>query len=329
MNELEILKEIGIKEISRKTHIEPIFLQSIIDKDFSKLLRLNAKGYIKILQREYNIDLGWWLEEYEAFLFENKPDDSHKTKINPKISSYTSDEITNQRLSGGTSLGWLFWVVVLAVLAGGAYYFDAYKYLENLKSFFDDENKSAVYSESSIVSEVKQNIIDTNVTITQNDNSADLNTDKTDSEQKATVAVEQNLSVADASSQDTKLDQNAGTQSSALEKLTTSISVKDSNTSEVIGAADQATIMPKQKVWIGIINLENGKKISTDSNQNIVVNLKQKQLIVCGNGSIELKIGDQISRFNPSKPARFLVENGEIKSISYDEFIALNKGKSW
>ena len=32
MNELENLKEIGIKEISRKTHIEPTFLQYILIK---------------------------------------------------------------------------------------------------------------------------------------------------------------------------------------------------------------------------------------------------------------------------------------------------------
>ncbi len=40
MNELENLKEIGIKEISRKTHIEPTFLQYIFDKNFEKLSRL-------------------------------------------------------------------------------------------------------------------------------------------------------------------------------------------------------------------------------------------------------------------------------------------------
>ncbi|MFC2491781.1 MAG: phosphatidylglycerophosphate synthase [Campylobacter curvus] len=328
MNELEILKEIGIKEISRKTHIEPVFLQSIVDKDFAKLVRLNAKGYIKILQREYNIDLGWWLEEYESFLNENKPDESKKTKINPKISSYTSDEIVTQR-SGG-SLGWLFWVVILALIAFGAYYFDIYKYAQSIPSFFSDENRSAVYSESSIVSEVKKNIIDTNITITQAGGerlSADKNASQ--SEREVTAPAEQNLSAPQLAAQDVKLDQNAGTQSSALEKLTTSISSKDTNSSEFIGSADEALIIPKQKVWIGIINLENGQKISSDSNKNVSINLKQRQLIVCGNGSIELKVGDKVSRFTPSRPARFLVENGEIKSISYDEFIALNKGKSW
>ena len=97
MNELENLKEIGIKEISRKTHIEPTFLQYIFDKNFEKLSRLNMRGYAKILQREYGVDLSELLAEYDAFMQENTPDDSHKTKVSPKIASYTPDDITNQR----------------------------------------------------------------------------------------------------------------------------------------------------------------------------------------------------------------------------------------
>ena len=68
MNELENLKEIGIKEISRKTHIEPTFLQYIFDKNFEKLSRLNIRGYAKILQREYDVDLSELLAEYDAFM---------------------------------------------------------------------------------------------------------------------------------------------------------------------------------------------------------------------------------------------------------------------
>lgn len=85
MNELENLKEIGIKEISRKTHIEPTFLQYIFDKNFEKLSRLNMRGYAKILQREYGVDLSELLAEYDAFMQENMPDESKKTKVSPKF----------------------------------------------------------------------------------------------------------------------------------------------------------------------------------------------------------------------------------------------------
>ena len=87
------------------------------------------RGYAKILQREYGVDLSELLAEYDAFMQENTPDDSHKTKVSPKIASYTPDDITNQRQGGGS--GFFFWIIILAIIAGGAYYFDAYKYVQN------------------------------------------------------------------------------------------------------------------------------------------------------------------------------------------------------
>ena len=311
MNELENLKEIGIKEISRKTHIEPTFLQYIFDKNFEKLSRLNMRGYAKILQREYGVDLSELLAEYDAFMQENTPDDSHKTKVSPKIASYTPDDITNQRQGGGS--GFFFWVIILAIIGGGAYYFDAYKYVQNFIATLNEDNTSVSYSQSSIVNEVKKNIIDTNVTITQNAPKIEANS----SSVKISAPAEQNVTVSPAS-----VDQNALKPSMAAQPAP---KVEQNVTKPL----NEAIITPKQRVWIGIINLENGQKTSSDTSKSVNINLDQRQLVVCGNGNIELKIGDKVTKYNPSRPARFLVENGEMKFVSYDEFVELNKGKSW
>lgn len=310
MSELENLKEIGIKEISRKTHIEPTFLQYIFDKNFEKLSRLNIRGYAKILQREYGVDLSELLAEYDAFMQENTPDDSHKTKVSPKIASYTPDDITNQRQGGGS--GFFFWIVILAIIGGGAYYFDAYKYVQNFIATLNEDNTSVSYSQSSIVNEVKKNIIDTNVTITQNTPKKETNA----SSVKISAPSEQN-----ASANVSNLEQPAIRQ----EPAQPAPKVEENLTKPL----NEAIIMPKQKVWIGIINLENGQKISSDTSKDVSINLDKRQLVVCGNGNIEVKIGDKVTKYNPSRPARFLVENGEMKFVSYDEFVELNKGKSW
>ena len=311
MNELENLKEIGVKEISRKTHIEPTFLQYIFDKNFEKLSRLNMKGYAKILQREYGVDLSELLAEYDAFMQENTPDDSHKTKVNPKIASYTPDDITNQRQGGGS--GFFFWIIILAIIAGGAYYFDAYKYVQNFIASLNEDNTSVSYSQSSIVNEVKKNIIDTNVTISQNTPKIDANA----SSMKISAPAEQNVTVSPAS-----IDQNALKPSMAAQPAP---KVEQNVTKPL----NEAVITPKQRVWIGIINLENGQKTSSDTSKSVNINLDQRQLVVCGNGNIELKIGDKVTKYNPSRPARFLVENGDMKFLTYDEFVEMNKGKSW
>jgi len=311
MNELENLKEIGIKEISRKTHIEPTFLQYIFDKKFEKLSRLNMRGYAKILQREYGVDLSELLAEYDAFMQENPPDDSHKTKVSPKIASYTPDDITNQRQGGGS--GFFFWVFILAIIGGGAYYFDAYKYVQNFIASLNEDNTSVSYSQSSIVNEVKKNIIDTNVTISQNTPKIDANATSV----KISAPAEQNVTVSPAS-----VDQNALKPSMAAQPAP---KVEQNVTKPL----NEAVITPKQRVWIGIINLENGQKTSSDTSKSVNINLDQRQLVVCGNGNIELKIGDKVTKYNPSRPARFLVENGDMKFLTYDEFVEMNKGKSW
>ena len=311
MNELENLKEIGIKEISRKTHIEPTFLQYIFDKNFEKLSRLNMRGYAKILQREYGVDLSELLAEYDAFMQENTPDDSHKTKVSPKIASYTPDDITNQRQGSGS--GFFFWIIILAIIAGGAYYFDAYKYVQNFIASLNEDNTSVSYSQSSIVNEVKKNIIDTNVTISQNTPKTDANA----SSVKISAPAEQNVTVSSAS-----VDQNTVKPSMAAQPAP---KVEQNVTKPL----NEAVITPKQRVWIGIINLENGQKTSSDTSKSVNINLDQRQLVVCGNGNIELKIGDKVTKYNPSRPARFLVENGDMKFLTYDEFVEMNKGKSW
>ena len=311
MNELENLKEIGIKEISRKTHIEPTFLQYIFDKNFEKLSRLNIRGYAKILQREYGVDLSELLAEYDAFMQENTPDESNKTVVSPKIASYTPDDITNQRQGGGS--GFFFWIVILAIIGGGAYYFDAYKYVQNFIATLNEDNTSVSYSQSSIVNEVKKNIIDTNVTITQNAPKIEANS----SNVKISAPAEQNVTVSPAS-----IEQNAVKPSMAAQPAP---KVEQNVTKPL----NEAVITPKQRVWIGIINLENGQKTSSDTSKSVNINLDQRQLVVCGNGNIELKIGDKVTKYNPSRPARFLVENGDMKFLTYDEFVEMNKGKSW
>ena len=310
MNELENLKEIGIKEISRKTHIEPTFLQYIFDKNFEKLSRLNIRGYAKILQREYGVDLSELLAEYDAFMQENTPDESNKTVVSPKIASYTPDDITNQRQGSGS--GFFFWIIILAIIGGGAYYFDAYKYVQNFIATLNEDNTSVSYSQSSIVNEVKKNIIDTNVTITQNTPKIEANA----SSVKISTPAEQN-----ASANVSNLEQPAIRQ----EPAQPAPKVEENLTKPL----NEAIIMPKQKVWIGIINLENGQKISSDTSKDVSINLDKRQLVVCGNGNIEVKIGDKVTKYNPSRPARFLVENGDMKFLTYDEFVEMNKGKSW
>ncbi|MDU5326503.1 MAG: hypothetical protein E6133_08060, partial [Campylobacter ureolyticus] len=54
---LEKLESIGINEIAKTTHIEVDYIRWILQKDFDSLKDTNVKAYVKILEREYEVDL--------------------------------------------------------------------------------------------------------------------------------------------------------------------------------------------------------------------------------------------------------------------------------
>ncbi|QCD43925.1 helix-turn-helix domain-containing protein [Campylobacter mucosalis] len=325
MNDLNILKEVGLKEVARKTHIEPEFLHYIINKDFDKLLRLNVKGYIKIIEREYGIDFESWFLEFNEYKKQNFVDDGKKPKVNPKIPAYTANGEPAKKVSGGV-LGWVLWLFIMAMFFGLAYYFDAHKYIEQLPKIFDDENASASYSTTSVVQEVKKNM---NV-VEQNTTSVIIKKDENTSIQ---------ISITPKS-----LEQNSSDTNSTLPLLNTPEPLaKDKNlTSEANSTqthqadlgkfllkAPSVTFAPRASVWAGFIDLNSGKKSSKTSSESYDIDTTGRWLVVFGNGNIELRSKTQTLKFDPNRAVRFLVQNGEVRSLSYDEFVGLNKGKSW
>ena len=60
MDDFSVLEEIGLKEVSNKTHIEVKYLEYIINSKFDKLNRSTTVGFVKILSREYKLDLTDW-----------------------------------------------------------------------------------------------------------------------------------------------------------------------------------------------------------------------------------------------------------------------------
>ena len=152
MNSIEFLKGIGLAEVSRKTHIDADYLSHIVNKDYEKLTRLNTKGFIKILQREYDIDFEEWLNGYESFLKEHEAE-KHESRITvePSVSSYKS--------VSKSSYGFLWTVILLAILAIGAWFFELYKYFDEFPNLFRDENQSVSYSNTTTVQAARQNLI--------------------------------------------------------------------------------------------------------------------------------------------------------------------------
>ncbi|QCD53324.1 phosphatidylglycerophosphate synthase [Campylobacter sp. RM16192] len=334
MNEISSLQEIGLNEIARKTHIEAEYVGYIIDRNYKKLARLNAKGFIKILEREYNINFKEWLEEYEQFMSKYKDEIPQKSiNIFPKIIAYTSGhKISTWKL--------LILATILIIVVFFIWFFEGHKSISNISIIFEDKNRSVSYTNTAAVEEAERNI---NIIKSSN---ATVNLQDSITKEKVKQQPEQiiNSTIIQADiPKAEKIDENKSKEQPKEEvekieietipqKITTKI---NQNKSTVLGSKyittglNEVQINPRRKVWIGIINLENNKKRYIDTDKPLSINLNQKQIIVTGHGNINLDIDGDIIKFDNLNPKRFLVEKDKITLISYDEFVSLNKGKSW
>ena len=61
----EKLKKIGAQKIYEKTHIARANVEYILSKSFDKLPKVQFRGFISILERDYGLDLQDVLHEFE------------------------------------------------------------------------------------------------------------------------------------------------------------------------------------------------------------------------------------------------------------------------
>jgi len=74
MDNIKKLEEIGLRKVCEETHIEQKYLKYMVDCDYDKLNIINTRGFIKILSREYKIDLSAWSEAFEEYWIKNRKD---------------------------------------------------------------------------------------------------------------------------------------------------------------------------------------------------------------------------------------------------------------
>jgi CDP-diacylglycerol--glycerol-3-phosphate 3-phosphatidyltransferase len=305
MNNIEILKEIGLAEISRKTHIDATYISYIINQDYKNLMRFNTRGFIKILQREYDIDFSQWLDGYNLFLSEHSNDNANdRVTVEPSISAYKS--------TPKNSYGFLYTILILVLLAVIVWFLELHKYLDELPKFFIDGNQSVSYSNTTTVQAAQQNLIELkeenmSILLPPEEN---ISTNLQDI--PALEVNDKNLSQSLTLPIEPTLEQNT----------TKSLEFDTSNTKEF-------SIIPNRKVWIGIIDLDTDKKYSQNTANAVKIDTNKNQLLVTGHGEITLQIDNFSKKFNSDNPIRFLVQNNKIKMITLEEFSTLNKGKSW
>ncbi|MCR2111027.1 hypothetical protein [Campylobacter upsaliensis] len=313
MQNYKKLQDLNLREVSTNTQIEMDFLQALIEKDFKTLIRFNVKGFIKILEREYELDFTEFNEELEQYLSENQPDSLHITKtVTPPLASYSHK---------GSILP-IVVIVLFAFIAGlGIYYFDTLK--ELLKS--EESFASAMSLDVAKEAELNLKNLENSVVIVGEENLSE-------NEINTSAKTQENLSKEpEKELKDTN------------ESLKTASLINENNVSEVNQTKLEKTDLNPQKilkevaefkvnskVWVGVINLKTGKKMTWIKESDFEISLNEDQLILTGATAFVVSDEEGNEKSYPAGISkRFLIKDGKIASISAAEFKQLNKGKDW
>ncbi|EAH7596707.1 hypothetical protein ABHN87_000832 [Campylobacter upsaliensis] len=313
MQNYKKLQDLNLREVSTNTQIEMDFLQALIEKDFKTLIRFNVKGFIKILEREYELDFTEFNEELEQYLSENQPDSLHITKtVTPPLASYSHK---------GSILPIVVIVLFAFVVGLGIYYFDTLK--ELLKS--EESFASAMSLDAAKEAELNLKNLENSVVIVGEENLSE-------NEINTSVKTQENLSKEpEKELKDTNESLKTPpliNENNASEVNQTKLEETDLNPQKVL--KEVAEFKVNSKVWVGVISLKTGKKMTWVKESDFEIPLNEDQLVLTGATAFVVIDEEGNEKSYPAGISkRFLIKDDKIASISAAEFKQLNKGKDW
>ena len=295
MSDLEKLKNLDPQEVFKKTYIAPKVLGQLINGDFAKIgNRAKALGFVAILERELGLDLSELKAKIDEFY--GQGDNGSVFEIKEKQESK----------SNSNRIVWILFLLVIG--AGVAVYWSNYALTpkapqnKETNSFFDvnesEENKTALDSNES-----EKNTTDMTVQTGVLQKEPSNETNETNQTSQIIQTSDKNLTLQH------KEDENESTQEQAL--------------------LPTITILPKKKIWIGIIYLDNYKRKNYLTSKPIELNTSRDQLIVTGHGLFSIEVDGQKQDFNKTGKVRMLYRAGKIEVIDATTFKQYNKGRGW
>ncbi len=291
-NGLEFLRSLDINEVQDKTHISIFSLEAILNKSYDKLERIHFSGFITILEREYQIDLSDLRAEYE----ELNPQDllAQPTQVNPVIN--VSSEKKSKK-------GWLVLSVLIVGVVLAFLFVDDYMLQGQKFSIGNEINNSQI-------EEVKEKI--------QN-----MATIKPYLEEQDAPPVSKEPVAMETIPKPQK--------SNGIEIIQTQPILENETIIETtLGSYnDQVTIIPRKKVWIGMIELPSMKKRNIVSIKELTIDDTKDWLIAFGHAEIDIKKDSELLNFKGGNPIYFIYEYGTLREIDKTEFKEYNQGKLW
>lgn len=328
---ISLLKEIGLKEVSNKTFINLENLTALLEKDFVKLNKTKALGFIQILQREFDVDLSELKNEYLHF------NNSH---VKPKEEYQTVAPLDDEKPK--KFLSYLL-LGLVALLAAYFLLFNDGK-SENVSSMDLNVVKNDVVTEVAKESllaldetyekEINESDeVDLNKVVQEMFKNADENESNVSEDEINTTTLagtSESQVIAPATEEQVVLDDSIIASATdmkkvekkpvvSVEKLT--IAKKPKKTVEVTNENEGGLyIKPIRKAWVGIIFLDSMKKKDFLIRRTLQLDATKDQIIMIGHKNFKIFNKQLELGFKSKQKVMFLYKDGELREISKSEY---------
>jgi hypothetical protein len=293
------LQELGSKTISSATHIPVAHVESILNKKFEKFQRPQFFGFLSILEREYKVDLSGLKHEFlfaraEIDISQDRNDQIAETSS--KLFEKKKAILKNKKVQyviAGSIVALLVFILISVV-------------------DFSSTTVAKIEINNTAIDQAKKNL---NLKPVDVSNVEDMM---------------QNNEVESAEfGQDTQEANGSISKDETIQE--------SKNATDTLGPVSSnepvmplyLRIIPKGKLWLGIINAETHKRRAETITEPLVLDANKNWLIATGYGHLDMDCGDATNKYREDKQLLFLYENGICQIIDKEEFKARNGGKLW
>lgn len=312
MEDIEKLKNIGAREISKHTHMALNKIQNILDSNFAELKdHTTTIGLIKILEREYNVDLQKWQEEYNEFC------NNHQEPNPENLESVINFKITHEMTGQNNSKTYIIASAIILVLLGVGFYV-----------YTNFSSNSVKIADTTTSQEPPQTESQTIYSSTEENATSNVENNSTIGEENAKT-----LANSEPLPTNNSLDASASAPINSQPKNGEQDSLQTTQTTQnnaISTAKHKLEIIPRSNVWVGIVYLDTRKKTSLLTSTALEIDLTRPQTIITGHGMLDLNNNGELTNYNQAEKMLFMVdESGNFSQITLTQYNQHTKGLGW
>jgi hypothetical protein len=290
----DILEENSIRAISQKTKISEENLENLLAKRFENLKKIKTMGFISIIEREYNADLGALREDAQEY-YADIGEDTRITLGMPIVEE-----------KKGTSK--IFLLIIFGLLGYATWYFLTQfdkKHLSELIPFVDEATIESFVGHDEKQADVVEELSIAKV-----------------STKEAEVAKEETPAAITA-------EVITDDESVVVAETVTDITPTSQTLIEPI-ATKMVSIVPVSRLWFGVIDMATNERDHFSISDAYELDVSNKSwLVATSSAPFSLQEADVTKEFNDAKEHYFKIDKNGIVVLSKSEYVTLGGWAQW